>query len=77
VRILLDTLMAYIKCDVRPWGDVYVNGDKKGTTPLRKLIKVNPGPIKLTLKHPEYDDIDTLLNANKNDTLQLKFTFRK
>lgn len=77
VRILLDTLMAYIKCDVRPWGDVYVNGDKKGTTPLRKLIKVNPGPIKLTLKHPDYDDIDTLLNANKNDTLQLKFTFRK
>lgn len=77
VRILLDTLMSYIRCEVNPWGDVYINGDKKGTTPFSRLIKVVPGFITLTIKNPYYKDIDTIINARKNDTLRLRFTFKK
>jgi len=77
IRVLLDSLMAYINCRVFPWGDVYVNEDYKGQTPLRGLIKVVPGFIKLTIKNPNFKTIDTLLNASKGDTLNLRFTLKK
>ena len=76
VRVLLDTLMAYIKCDVYPWGDVYVNGDNKGTTPLPELIRVVPGYIKLNIKNRYHKEIDTTIFTKKNDTLKLRFTFK-
>ncbi|MBI1937993.1 MAG: serine/threonine protein kinase [Ignavibacteriales bacterium] len=77
IRVLLDSLMAYINCRVFPWGDVYINEDYKGQTPLRGLVKVVPGFIKLTIKNPNFKTIDTLLNAAKGDTLNLRFTFKK
>jgi eukaryotic-like serine/threonine-protein kinase len=76
INVLLDTTMSYIKCNVSPWGDVYVNGDKKGTTPIG-LIKVVPGFVNLTIKHPDFKDIDTAFRAKQNDTLKLKFRFKK
>lgn len=77
IKVLLDSLMAYINCKVFPWGDVYVNGDYKGQTPLRGLIKVVPGFIKLTIKNQNFKAIDTLLNAGKGDTLNLRFSLKK
>ena len=75
INLNLDTTMAYIKCDARPWADVIVNNVKKGTTPT-DYIKVVPGVINLILRHPEWKDVDTLLNLKRNDTLNLKFTFK-
>ena len=77
INVLLDTTMAYIKCEVHPWGDVFVNGDKKGTTPRLGLIKIVPGFINLTIKNPYFKDIDTVIRARQNDTLKLKFAFKK
>lgn len=77
IRVLLDSLMAYINCRVFPWGDVYINEDYKGQTPLRGLIKVVPGFIKLTIKNQNFKTIDTLLNAGKGDTLNLRFSLKK
>lgn len=77
VNVVLDNLMGYIKCDVGPWGNVFVNGDEKGTTPLQHLIKVVPGFVRVTIKNPSYKDIDTIFNIAKGDTVRLKFTFKK
>jgi serine/threonine-protein kinase len=77
ISVLLESLMGYINCDARPWGDVYVNGDHKGQTPLRNLIKVRPGFVRLTVKNPSYRDIDTMLNVSMGDTLTLRFNFKK
>jgi len=77
INVLLDTTMSYIKCDVYPWGDVFVNGDLKGTTPRIGLIKVVPDYVKVTIRNPFYKDIDTVFRAKQNDTLKLKFVFKK
>ncbi len=77
INVLLDTTMSYVKCDVLPWGHVYVNGDLKGTTPRLGLIKVVPGFVNLTVKNPFYKDIDTSFRAKKNDTIKVKITFKK
>ncbi len=76
IRVLLDSMMGFIGCKVFPWGNVYVNGELKGQTPLRDLIRVNPGSIRLTIKNPSYKEIDTTFFIRAGDTLKFKFSFK-
>lgn len=78
-RVSLESTIGYIRCRVAPWGNVYVNEDFKGTTPLpeKELIRVAPGPVRLVIKHPSYKDIDTAFTISRGDTLNFRFTFKK
>jgi serine/threonine-protein kinase len=76
IRFSLDKLMGFINCRVSPWGNIFVNGELKGQTPIQGLIKVVPGSIRLTIKNPNYKDIDTAFFVRANDTLKLKFSYR-
>lgn len=79
LRVGLESTIGYIRCRVLPWGNVYVNGDFKGTTPLpeKELIRVAPGPVNLVIKHPDYKDIDTNITISRGDTLNFRVTFKK
>ncbi len=79
LRVNLDKTVGYIRCFVDPFGDIYVNGDWKGQTPLPppNLIRVNPGVSHLLIRNSAYEDIDTTFNINKGDTLTLKFRLKK
>lgn len=76
IEINLDTLFGYFDCQVYPWSEIYINGTKKGITPLDQPLKLNEGKYKLTLKNPLYNDIDTTINIFKKDTLKLKFNMK-
>ncbi|MEW6701441.1 MAG: serine/threonine-protein kinase [Bacteroidota bacterium] len=76
LRVSLDAMMGFLNTKVFPWGDVFVNGELKGQTPLRDLIKVTPGSIRLTIKNPNYKEIDTAFYLRAGDTLKLNFTFK-
>lgn len=78
-RVSLESTIGYIRCRVAPWGNVYVNEDFKGTTPLqeKELIRVAPGPVRLVIKNPSYKDIDTAFTISRGDTLNFRFTFKK
>ncbi|MCX7798200.1 MAG: protein kinase [Melioribacter sp.] len=73
LKVSLESLMGFIICKVNPWGNVYVNGDYKGQTPLRQPIKVYPGFVRLTIKNPSFKDVDTSIYIKQGDTVQLKF----
>ena len=75
-RFSLDNLMGFLNCKVNPWGNVFVNGELKGQTPIQGFIKVVPGSLHLTIKNPNYKDIDTALFIHAKDTLKLKFSFK-
>lgn len=77
IRVSLESLMGYINCRVNPWGNIYINGNYKGQTPLKELIRVFPGFIRLTITNPNYKDIDTSFNIKQGDTLQLKFVLKE
>jgi len=77
LRISLESLMGYISCRVHPWGNIYVNGDFKGQTPLRELIRVVPGFVRLTIKNPNFKDIDTTFKILQSDTLHFRFAFQR
>ena len=79
INVLLDTTMAYLRCDVLPFGTIFINGVEKAKTPMKnnEFIRIIPSSfINLTIKHPSYNDIDTILNLKRNDTLRLKFVFK-
>ena len=72
----LNSLVAYIDIYANPWGKVYFNSAYKGDTPLTK-VKVVPDAIRISLKQNGYQDIDTVINVNRGDRLNLKFRFKK
>ena len=72
IEVNLDTLFGYFYCQVFPWGEVYVNGELKGVTPLQFPIPLEEGKHKLTLKNPKHDSFSTEINIVKGDTLKLK-----
>jgi serine/threonine-protein kinase len=76
IRFLLDQLMGFLNCKVNPWGNIFVNSELKGQTPIQGLIKVVPGSVRLTIKNPNYKDIDTVFFIRANDTLKLKFNYK-
>jgi len=77
LKVSLESLMGYINCKVNPWGNIYVNGDFKGQTPMKELIKVFPGFVRLSVKNPNYRDIDTSFYVKQGDTVQLKFVLKE
>ncbi|MBK7105396.1 MAG: serine/threonine protein kinase [Ignavibacteriae bacterium] len=76
IEINLDTLFGYFDCQIYPWGEIYLNGEKKGITPLEFPIKLIEGNYKLTLKNPQFSDIETIIKIVKNDTLEMKFNMK-
>lgn len=76
VSISLESLMGFIECKVYPWGDVYINGDYKGQTPIQ-LIRVAPGFIRMSIKNSNFTDIDTSFNIKRGDTLKFRFSLKK
>jgi serine/threonine-protein kinase len=77
VRISLDATMGFVKCFVHPFGDVYINGEKRGQIPSPDFLKVKPGPVRLIIRNSDYRDIDTAFYIRAGDSLKLKFSFKK
>ena len=49
VEVNLDTLFGYFQCQVFPWSEIIINGEKKGVTPLQNPIRLNEGKYNLVL----------------------------
>ncbi|MCX8011069.1 MAG: protein kinase, partial [Ignavibacteria bacterium] len=52
IKVNLDTLIGYLECNLNPWGQIFVDGEFKGETPLQKAIKLAPGIHNIVLKNP-------------------------
>ncbi len=75
VSVDLDTLIGYLECLLYPWGNVFINNEFKGQTPLPRPIRLLPGRHLLTIKNDNYGKIDEFIQIDKKDTLKYKFNF--
>ena len=75
VAINLDTLFGFIDCKVLPWGEISVDGQSIGQTPLLRAVK--PGRYLLTITNPKYTSIDEYITILQNDTLQYRFDYER
>lgn len=75
ISVNLFDLIGFINCNVYPWGEIFINGESKGITPLRNPIALFPGTYNLTIKNPKYSSIENTIIVNAEDTLDFKFYF--
>ncbi len=76
VKINFYEEVGYLDCKIFPWGEIYINGDYKSTTPLRKPIVLMPGEYNLKISNLNYDrDIEQVVTIKAKEKVVLKYNF--
>lgn len=77
IRVSLDTLFGYLDLRVYPWGTLYINGENRGDTPLKRPVALPPGEHTISVKNPSYPDFVKQIVIQKRDTLLEKLSFEQ
>lgn len=72
LSVNLESLFGYIDCKIYPWGDVYLNGSIKGSTPLQHPIKTAPGNYRITIKNPNFKTKSKSITVKQGETLLIE-----
>ncbi len=76
-RILTPVLPAVIRLQVRPRGDIYVDGLLKGRTPPLLEIEIPAGPHVIQIRNPGFPMLETNIDLQPGEKTTLAHTFRK
>ncbi len=68
-------IIGFLNCNVYTWGEVFIDGESKGITPLRNPIALFPGEYNLTIKNPKYGEVNDQVVISAKDTLNYKLNF--
>jgi hypothetical protein len=71
----LDTLFGYLDCQIYPWGDIYIDDQYAGQTPLQNPLVIQSGDHVLTFNNPRYPEVRQKIVIQKRDTLRYRFNF--
>ena len=83
LQVEIDTVvkeaMLFIACS--PWADIYIDGEMKDTTPLKRPIVLTVGKHVLELKNPEFPQYyhreEVYIEENQIDTVIVNFHIRE
>ncbi|MGE5409637.1 MAG: serine/threonine-protein kinase, partial [Clostridiales bacterium] len=75
INISFKNLIGYFRCDISPWGDLYIDGIKVGQTPLKEPVPLMPGRHSLIMKNPNYADKHDEIVIHKGETYHYKYSF--
>ena len=67
---------AFITLDIIPVGDVYVDGEKKGTSPPLEFVQVSPGPHKIEIKNASYPAFRRDVDLRPSENIKISHAFR-
>ncbi len=68
--------VGYLDCKIFPWGEIYINGVHKSTTPLRKPIVLMPGVYNVKITNKNYEkEINEIVTIKAKDSLTLRYNF--
>ncbi len=70
--VSLDRYVQHLDVSVEPWGDVYIDGERIGTTPLNRMPVVLPGDHSLRITHPSLPAIESDWQAAAGETLSIR-----
>jgi hypothetical protein len=66
---------AAIQLDIRPWGDVYVDGEPKGRTPPLIRLWLPPGPHLIEVRNGKFKPVQMDVTLQPAEELELKHVF--
>lgn len=76
IKINLNDYIGYLKCEVNPYGYIYINGKLIGTTPLDSIM-LSPGNYSLTIKNENYSPISKEITITAKQTFTYKLNFEE
>jgi hypothetical protein len=69
-------LPATVVLDIRPWGEVIVNGKAGGVSPPTKTLKLAPGKYRIEIRNTTFAAHVETLELKSRDELTVRHTFR-
>jgi hypothetical protein len=66
---------AVIQLDIRPWGDVFVDGEPKGRTPPLVRLSLPPGPHVIEVRNGRFKPLRMDVTLQAAEELELKHVF--
>jgi serine/threonine protein kinase len=75
-KVTLVKIYGFLKINVKPWAEIYVDGEKKGVTPIAKPFHLTAGKHLLELKKGETNLWNEIVNIPINDTLELTINLK-
>lgn len=65
-----------VALDVRPWGEVYVNGRKQGVSPPLKSLSLTPGSHRIVIKNAGLPEFSTTIRVRSGKTASVSHEFK-
>lgn len=76
LKVTLVKIYGFLKINVNPWAEIYVDGEKKGVTPIAKPFHLTAGKHLLELKKGETNLWNEIVTIPINDTLKLTINLK-
>jgi serine/threonine-protein kinase len=67
---------AKVLLNVSPWGDVYVNGKRQGTTPPLSVLELPPGRHRLEIRNSALPPYLTEITVQAGASVSVQYTFQ-
>jgi len=67
---------ALVRVTVEPWGEIYVDGEHTGTTPLAQPLWVSPGRHSLRITHPQLPPLQQDISTAAGETLTVEINLK-
>jgi len=77
MNIDLNSFAGFLKCNVFPWGNIYIDNVFKGQTPLKKLLILKPGKRILEIRNPQLTTYFTEIEIIKAETLSVSINLKE
>ena len=77
VKINFYDKVGYFDCKIYPWGEIFIDGNYKGTSPLLKPVMLISGDHNLSIRNPGYQNIEEKIIIKPKETLTLKYNFNE
>ena len=67
---------ATVFLDIKPWGEIYVNGKSQGVSPPKKFIKLDPGKYKIEFRNTTFPAHTENVDVKARDEVTLRHRFQ-
>ena len=71
----VSTAAPLVTLAISPWGEVYVDGEKRGVSPPLRSVKITPGEHKIEIRNTDFPSRIETINAGPGSRIAIKHKF--
>jgi len=68
--------LASINFRILPWGEIYINGKKRGVSPPLTSVKLKPGKYSIEIMNSSFPTYTQAVEVKSNGNIEIKHKFQ-